>query len=153
MAPSARSLRSRLLLALAALLLVAAAVAVFSLDALYRNLGLRAQQEVLDAQVIALISTAEIEADGRLVPQNLAEPRLATPGSGLYAEIVGSRGTWRSPSAVGSGLNLAAEPKPGERRSSLPTCSNQKLAKQCRRNSSLGGSGMPCLDMRWRSHW
>ena len=50
------------------------------------------------------------------MPQNLAEPRLATPGSGLYAEILGSRGSWRSPSAIGSGLNLAAEPLPGERR-------------------------------------
>ena len=116
MAPPAPSLQTRLLLTLAVLLLVAAAASAWSLDALYRNLGLRALEEVLDAQVIALISTAEIEFAGRLVPQNLAEPRLATPGSGLYAEIVGSQGTWRSPSAVGSGLNLAAEPMPGERR-------------------------------------
>ena len=98
------------------LLLVAAAASAWALDALYRNLGLRALEDVLDAQVIALISTAEIEFAGRLVPQNLAEPRLATPGSGLYAEIVGSQGTWRSPSAVGSGLNLAADPLPGDRR-------------------------------------
>jgi two-component system sensor histidine kinase PhoQ len=105
-----------LLLTLAVLLLVAAAASAWALDALYRNLGLRALEDVLDAQVIALISTAEVEIAGRLVPQNLAEPRLATPGSGLYAEIVGAQGTWRSPSAVGSGLNLAADPLPGERR-------------------------------------
>lgn len=115
MAPAARSLRSRLLLVLAALLLVAAAAAAVALDSLYRDLGLRAQEDVLDAQVIALISTAEVGADGRLVPQNLAEPRLAAPGSGLYAEILGARGSWRSPSATGSGLNLAAEPLPGQR--------------------------------------
>jgi two-component system sensor histidine kinase PhoQ len=114
-ASSAPSLRSRLLLTLAVLLLVAAAAAAFALDSLYRNQGLRAFGDVLDAQVIALIATAEIESDGRLVPRNLAEPRLAAPGSGLYAEILGARGTWRSPSAVGSGLNLAAEPRPGER--------------------------------------
>jgi two-component system sensor histidine kinase PhoQ len=105
-----------LLLTLAVLLLLAATAAVVALDALYRNLGLRGLEEVLDAQVIALISTADIDAEGRLVPQNLADARLATPGSGLYAEIIGSRGSWRSPSAVGSGLNLAAEPLPGERR-------------------------------------
>jgi two-component system sensor histidine kinase PhoQ len=115
-APTTSSLRSRLLLTLAALLLVAAAAAALALDSLYRNLGLRALQDVLDAQVIALISTAEIDSEGRLVPQNLAEARLASPGSGLYAEIVGARGSWRSPSSVGSGLNLAAEPLPGERR-------------------------------------
>ena len=104
------------MLTLAAVLLVAAGAAAWSLDALYRNLGLRAQQDVLDAQVIALISSAEIGADGRLVPQNLVEPRLATPGSGLYAEIEGASGSWRSPSAVGSGLAFIAAPKPGERR-------------------------------------
>ncbi len=116
MSSSAPSLQSRLLLTLAALLVVGAAAAALALDSLYRKQGLRALEDVLDAQVIALISTAEIDAQGRLAPQNLAEPSLATPGSGLYAEIVGSRGTWRSPSAVGSGLNLVAEPLPGERR-------------------------------------
>ncbi len=115
MAKPAPSLQTRLLLTLAVLLLLAAAAAAVALDSLYRNQGLRALEDVLDAQVIALISTAEIDADGRLAPQNLAEPRLAAPGSGLYAEILGSRGTWRSPSAVGSGLNLGAEPLPGER--------------------------------------
>jgi two-component system sensor histidine kinase PhoQ len=111
----APSLHSRLLLTLAVLLLAAAAAAAVALDSLYRNLGLRALEDVLDAQVIALIATAETGADGRLVPQNLAEPRLATPGSGLYAEILGSQGSWRSPSTIASGLNLAAEPRPGER--------------------------------------
>lgn len=112
----APSLQRRLLLTLALLLLAAAAIAAWSLDSLYRDLGLRAREDVLDAQVIALISTADIDADGRLVPQNLVEPRLATPGSGLYAEILGSHGSWRSPSALGSGLNLAAQPAAGERR-------------------------------------
>jgi two-component system sensor histidine kinase PhoQ len=76
---------------------------------------MRAREEVIEAQVIALIASADVDAAGLLVPQNLVEPRLATPGSGLYAEIVGARGSWRSPSAVGSGLNLAAEPAAGER--------------------------------------
>lgn len=110
------SLQSRLLLTLAALLVVGAVASGFALDSLYRNQGLRAIEDVLDAQVIALISTAELGADGRLVPQNLAEPRLATPGSGLYAEIVGAAGTWRSPSTAGSGLRLESMPRPGERR-------------------------------------
>jgi two-component system sensor histidine kinase PhoQ len=112
----APSLQARLLLTLAVLLLVSAAAAGLALDALYRRQGLRALGDVLDAQVIALISTAEVAADGRLVPQNLAEPRLATPGSGLYAEILGATGEWRSPSTVGTGLRLAARPKAGERR-------------------------------------
>ena len=100
---------------LALLLLAAAGIAAWALDSQYRDLGMRARQDVLDAQVIALIASADIDADGRLIPQNLAEPRLAAPGSGLYAEIVSSRGSWRSPSALGSGLNLAASPATGER--------------------------------------
>jgi len=109
------SLQLRLLLTLALLLLAAAAFAAWALDALYRDLGLRARQDVLDAQIVALISSADIDPAGRLVPANLAEPRLATPGSGLYAEILGSRGSWRSPSALGSGLRLDARPAIGER--------------------------------------
>ncbi len=114
MSRAAPSLQARLLTTLALLLLITAAVAAWSLESLYRDLGLRAREDVLDAQVIALISTADIDGDGRLVPQNLVEPRLATPGSGLYAEILGSQGSWRSPSALGSGLNLAAQPIAGE---------------------------------------
>lgn len=109
------SLQTRLLLALALLLLAAAGLAAWALESWYRDLGLRARQDVLVAQVIALISSADVDAEGLLVPQNLVEPRLATPGSGLYAEILGSRGSWRSPSAIGSGLNLAAQPAAGER--------------------------------------
>jgi two-component system, OmpR family, sensor histidine kinase PhoQ len=109
------SLRRRLLVTLALLLLAAAAVSAWSLDRLYREQGRRAREAVLDTQVLALISSAELDAEGRLVPRTLAEPRLATPGSGLYAEILGSRGSWRSPSALGSGLKLQAQPAAGER--------------------------------------
>lgn len=90
-------------------------MAAWSLDNLYRDLGQRSREAVLDAQVLALISAAEIDADGRLAPRTLADPRLATPGSGFYAEILGSQGSWRSPSTLGSGLNLAARPVAGER--------------------------------------
>ncbi len=115
MAETPTSLQRRLLVTLALLLLAAAAVSAWSLDRLYREQGRRAREALLDAQVIALISSAELDAEGRLVPRTLAEPRLVTPGSGLYAEILGSRGSWRSPSALGSGLNLKAQPAAGER--------------------------------------
>ena len=111
-----------------------------ALDALYRDLGRRSLQDVLDAQVIALLSTAELEPDGRLVPRNLAEPRLATPGSGLYAEILGSSGSWRSPSAVGSGLNLAAEPRPGERIFDSRNACGRHAACSVFRSASAGSS-------------
>jgi two-component system sensor histidine kinase PhoQ len=107
----------RLALALAAVSVLLAGIAAVALDTLYRRLTLDARNEVLDAQVIALIATAEPDQTGRLSPSTLAEARLSTPGSGLYAEIRDAQGEtlWRSPSAAGSGLGLEARPAAGER--------------------------------------
>ena len=110
------SLRARVLVTLALLLLGAAAIAAWALDALYRDLGQRSRREVLEAQVIALIAAADLDATGQLIPGDVTDARLATPGSGLYAGISGATSRWRSPSLVGSGLELTARPAPGERR-------------------------------------
>jgi len=113
---AAASLRARVLVTLALLLLIAAGGATWALDTLYRDLGLRGRREVLEAQVVALIAAAEADAQGRLVPADIADARLATPGSGLYAAISGGTAPWRSPSMVGTGLEFSARPAPGERR-------------------------------------
>jgi two-component system sensor histidine kinase PhoQ len=116
-AARAPSLVARLVVALAAVSVLLSGVAALALDVLYRGLALDARKEVLDAQVIALIATAELQRGAGLVPATLAEARLATPGTGLYAEIRNARGesTWRSPSSVGSGLTLRASPAAGQR--------------------------------------
>jgi two-component system sensor histidine kinase PhoQ len=117
MTARAPSLVNRLVLGLAAASILLSGAAALALDALYRNLALDARRDVLDAQVIALVATAELDANGGLAPASLAEARLTTPGSGLYAEIRNQRGevTWRSPSTVGAGLSLEARPAAGER--------------------------------------
>ena len=116
-APRSPSLVLRLALALAAVSVLLAGIAAVALDALYRRLALDARHDVLDAQVIALIATAEPDGRGGLSPSLLAEARLATPGSGLYAEIRGAAGAtlWLSPSTAGTQLGLAARPAAGER--------------------------------------
>jgi two-component system sensor histidine kinase PhoQ len=113
----APSLVNRLVLGLAAASVLLTGAAALALDALYRDLALDSRSEVLDAQVIALVATAELDAAGGLEPSSLAEARLSTPGSGLFAEIRDQRGkvTWRSPSTVGAGLVLQARPAAGER--------------------------------------
>jgi two-component system sensor histidine kinase PhoQ len=113
----APSLVNRLVLGLAAASVLVTGVAALALDALYRDLALDARRDVLDAQVIALVATAELDESAGLAPASIAEPRLTTPGSGLYAEIRNQRGqvTWRSPSTVGAGLELRAAPAAGER--------------------------------------
>ena len=125
MPPRPYSLVNRLVVGLGLLSVVLSAVAAVSLDALFRRNALEARYDVLDAQVIALIATADLDPSGNLAPATLAEARLATPGSGLYAEIRASDGsvTWRSPSTTGSGLALEARPAVGLRqteRVSLP---------------------------------
>ena len=114
---SAPSLVNRLVLGMAAASVLLTGAAAMALDALYRDLALDSRRDVLDAQVIALVATAELDPAGALAPASIAEARLSTPGSGLYAEIRNQTDevTWRSPSTVGSGLELKARPKAGER--------------------------------------
>ena len=97
------SLRFRLLATVGILLLLGVAVAGVALDALFDQLSMRGRRAVLDAQVIALISSAELRPDGSLTANGFREARLGTPGSGLYAEIRDANGTvsWRSPSSIG----------------------------------------------------
>lgn len=117
MPAQAPSLVYRLVVGLVAASVVLSGAAAAALDALIQSRAIEARHEVLVAHVIALIATAELEAPDELRPANLAEARLSTPGSGLYAEIRAADGRviWRSPSATGSGLALAARPSPGER--------------------------------------
>ncbi len=117
MTASAPSLIYRLVAGLVVLAIVLSGAATVALDALFRNRALESRYDVLDAQVIALVATAELDDAGNLRPVTIAEARLSTPGSGLYAEIRDAAGavTWRSPSSIGSGFGLAATPAPGSR--------------------------------------
>ena len=111
------SLRFRLLATVGVLLLLGVIAAGVALDALFGDLAMRGRRDVLDAQVVALISSAELRSDGSLAAHDFREARLATPGSGLYAEIRTADGSvsWRSPSAIGVVFSLAARPAVGER--------------------------------------
>ena len=112
------SLRSRALLSLAAALVVFFAATVAVLEwSLGASLA-RARDQVLEAQLLAMIAVAEPAEDAAGL--GLPEPpdgRMLTPGSGLYAEIRDSAGqaVWRSPSALGLELELPAAAGPGVR--------------------------------------
>jgi len=141
--PKPYSLVKRLVVGLGGLSIVLSGVAAVALDALFRSNALEARYDVLDAQVIALIASAELDAAGNLVPATLAEARLATPGSGLYAEIrtAGGGVSWRSPSATGSGLELRATPEVGERQTETVVLSDgtRVLAKSLGVSWETGG--------------
>ncbi|AMN47068.1 two-component system, OmpR family, sensor histidine kinase PhoQ [Steroidobacter denitrificans] len=128
-----RSLSTRLLLSVSAVLVVFFGITILALDFVFRDLSERAIRDRLEVQVIALLSASEEDEEGGLRPQQLAEPRFDNPGSGLYAQIAGIRaaGTggqvvtpadrhnesvWRSKSLTGSGLVFPAYLRIGERR-------------------------------------
>ncbi len=79
------------------------------LDIMYRDLTLQSQREVLNQQLVALVSAADSGRDGTLQIR-LQDPDSAfsTPGSGHYAVVRTARGDikWRSPSLTGVKVNF-----------------------------------------------
>jgi two-component system, OmpR family, sensor histidine kinase PhoQ len=118
------SLRLRLLLVSLAVLLAFVGLTGVALDRAFRDSADTAQQARLEALLYLLMGTLEVAGDGSLVmPASLPEPRLALPGSGLYAVIArpdeSSAGQsavrWQSPSTLGVRLALDDVLAPGER--------------------------------------
>jgi two-component system, OmpR family, sensor histidine kinase PhoQ len=115
---ASQSVSRRLLISVTLLLLVFFGVTVAVLHARFRVVAEASLHDLLDAQMVALIASAEQDASGYVVPHLAeAEVRLATPGSGLYAAVRGSGGEmyWRSPSAAGSLTTFPERLGPGSR--------------------------------------
>jgi two-component system, OmpR family, sensor histidine kinase PhoQ len=113
-----RSVSQRLLISVTVLLLLFFGVMAEVLDARFRAVAENSLRELLDAQLRALVASAEPDAEGHIVPRLPdAESRLATPGSGLYAAASekGGGSLWRSPSATGSLQDFGPPQEPGGR--------------------------------------
>jgi two-component system sensor histidine kinase PhoQ len=113
-----RSVSQRLLVSVTLLLLLFFGVMVAVLDARFRALATNSMRDLLDAQMVALISSAEPDDQGNIIPRLPdAESRLTTPGSGLYAAVSADaqEPLWRSPSAVGSMQEFGPPQEPGAR--------------------------------------
>lgn len=113
------SLSRRLLLSVSASLVAFFGVTIVVLDASFRDVSARSLQDLLDAQIVALVASAEPQADGVFAPLTRdLETRLATPRSGVYAQIQSSRPvvpTWRSPSTAGTNIDFGPTLKTGEK--------------------------------------
>jgi two-component system, OmpR family, sensor histidine kinase PhoQ len=82
----------------------------------------QARDEVLEAQLMALIAVAEpIEESRYLAIPDPPDGRMLSPDAGLHAEIrdARDRAVWRSPSAVGLAFSLPPSGEPGARDSWL----------------------------------
>lgn len=113
------SLRARLLVVSATVLLGFVILTGLALDRAFRDSADAAQGERLEAALYLLMGIMEVDADGGVrLPNPLPEPRLLTPGSGLYAVIRSADGStrWGSDSALGRVLPFGADLAPGMRR-------------------------------------
>lgn len=112
------SLGVRLTLGLAVVLVAFLGLAGLALERAFRDSVEQAVRENLQVQIYLLLGAAEIDADGRLqMPAELAEPRLGTPDSGLYAVIRDHSGDrlWRSESGIGREIPYPGAPQAGNR--------------------------------------
>lgn len=111
------SLNRRLLLVASLVLLAFLGATGAALENAFRESLEQAQRDRLQGALYTLLAAADLR-DGRLeVPAELPEARLRTPGSGLYAQVVGANGTgWRSPSQLGREWSADWRLPPGETR-------------------------------------
>jgi two-component system sensor histidine kinase PhoQ len=146
------SLSTRLLVITAVMLVAAFGGTIAVLDIVFRRSAEQALADQLETQVSALIGAVEPDDAGNLtIPDRLLEPRLANPGSGLYAEILDASGLplWRSPSAVGLDLATGATLIAGQR-----TLTRRRLADGTRAlllgvaiNWELGPAATPAFQV------
>jgi two-component system sensor histidine kinase PhoQ len=109
-APSA-SVARRLLISVAVPLVLFFGLTIVALDTIFRDLTANAMRDLLDEQIVALITATDLSRDGKeQLEVNLLDPesRLDLPSSGQYAAICDEDGTplWSSPSVEGTGLAL-----------------------------------------------
>ena len=112
------SLSRRLLLSVSVSLVAFFGVTIFVLDASFRDVSEHSLQDLLDAQIVALVASAEPQPNGVFAPLSRdLQSRLATPRSGLYAQIRSARAgvpTWRSPSTAGAEVDFGPGSQTGD---------------------------------------
>lgn len=127
------SLSRRLLIAVSVPLALFFGVMMLVLDGGFRALSERSLQELLDAQMVSLIAAADPQPSGGYAPPPQAlEPRLATPHSGVYAQIRSAAHEWRSPSTVGLESDFGPLLKLGQRNLSYANFGHERVAIESR---------------------
>ncbi len=129
----AHSLSRRLLVSVAVPLALFFGVMMLVLDTGFRTLSDRQLQALLYAQIVTLIAAAEPNPSGGYdAPLNGLDARLATPDSGLYAEIRSDNHIWRSPSTAGLHIDFGPPLAQGERRISYVMVGHGRVAVESR---------------------
>lgn len=110
MPANAPSLRLRLVVFTGVVLALALALVGAAVEQSYRQSARVNVQERLESTLYVLVASMEVRRrEGPSLDESLTDSRLQTPGSGLYAGIVGPNRSWESPSLLG----VENPPEPG----------------------------------------
>ncbi|GAC1660681.1 MAG: ATP-binding protein [Steroidobacteraceae bacterium] len=127
------SLSRRLLVSVSVPLALFFGVMMLVLDTGFRALSEHSMQELLDSQMVGLIAAAEPQPDGGYAPAPHAlDPRLATPHSGLYAQIRSQLHEWQSPSNAKADVDFGPLLAHGERNTNYTSFGHDRVAIESR---------------------
>ena len=127
------SLSRRLLIAVSVPLALFFGVMMLVLDSGFRALSERSLNELLDAQMVSLIAAADPLPNGSYGPDTQTlDPRMATPHSGLYAQIRSGEHQWRSASTAGVPAAFGPVLRLGERSLEYASFGHERVAVESR---------------------
>jgi two-component system sensor histidine kinase PhoQ len=108
-------------------------VMMLVLDSGFHALSEHSMQELLDSQMVGLIAAAEPQPNGGYAPAPHAlDPRLATPRSGLYAQIRSQLHEWQSPSNAKADVDFGPLLAHGERNTTYTSFGHDRVAIESR---------------------
>jgi two-component system sensor histidine kinase PhoQ len=127
------SLSRRLLVSVAVPLALFFGVMMLVLDTGFRTLSQRQLHALLDSQIVTLIAAAEPDPSGGYdAPLNGLDTRLASPDSGLYAQIRSNNHIWSSPSTAGVAVDFGPPLAQGDRTFSYAIVGHTRVAIESR---------------------
>lgn len=99
------SLRFRMMLLAGLAMLTALGLVGVAVDAANQGSAMAALNARMESYVYLVLAAAEVDDAGAIdLDDALGDPRLSHPGSGIYADLRGPLGHWRSASALGQTL-------------------------------------------------
>jgi two-component system, OmpR family, sensor histidine kinase PhoQ len=108
-------------------------VMMYLLDTGFRATSDQSLQQLLDAQMVALIAAAEPQPNGGYAPPlHDIDPRLARPRSGFFAQIRSIKHQWRSPSTAGTSIDFGPLVPQGEKSFSYAELGHGRVAIESR---------------------
>ena len=109
------SLRFRLILLATLVLVVALGLVGAALNSANYRGAVSSLQARMESYVYLVLAAVEMDESGTLqVQDELGDPRLSQPGSGIYVHVQGSEQQWNSPSALGLSLPELPEAAAGQ---------------------------------------